>query len=128
MRYWHHVETQEHGPFSVVLDWTYEDAPIESCFDETVEDFDKMRRRLNDGTDTHYVARVRVMYDGVEMGEETLGSCYAYGCEPEDDMKAGIGGYLEDMIAEAMEQAQTRSLEMLDRLKRDFLGVDSQMA
>ena len=68
------------------------------------------------------------MYDGVEMGEETLGSCYAYDCDPADDIKAGLGGYLEDMIAEAMEQAQTRSVEMLDRLKRDFLGVDSQLA
>jgi hypothetical protein len=120
VRHWYYVETRDHGPFSVILDWCYEDSPISSCFDETVSDIADMVDRCNRYVDTHYVARVRAMYDGVEMGSSTLGSCYAYGCDPEEDMRAGIGGYLEDMIEDVLEQARNRSVEMLDRLKKDF--------
>lgn len=123
MRYWHHVETREMDQFSVILDWTYEDVALRDCFDDTVSDIEDMERRCNAGTDTHYIARVRVMYDGVEMGTSTLGSCYAYDCDPEDNMRAGIDGYLDDMIDEAMDEARSRAVDMLDRLKADFLEV-----
>lgn len=123
MRQWTHVETQEHGVFSVILDWAYEDAALGDCFDETIFDLEDMIDRCNRYVDTHYIARVRVMYDDIEMGEETLGSCYARDCDPADDMRNGIGGYLEDMISDAMNQARSRSVEMLNRLKRDFLEV-----
>jgi hypothetical protein len=72
--------------------------------------------------DTHYIARVRAMYDGVEMGCDTLGSCYARECSPEDDIDAGMGGYLADMVEEAVDQAREEAVRMLDRLKTDFLN------
>jgi hypothetical protein len=128
MRHWYHVETQQHKPFSVILEWTYEDSALSDCFDETVSDLEDMINRCDSGVDTHYIARVRVMYDGVEMGSDTLGSCYARDCDPSDDMKAGIDGYLEDMINNAMEEARSRAAAMLEQLKRDFLEVDSQLA
>lgn len=124
MQHWYHVETREdQAPFKVVLEWTYEDCALRDCFDDTVSDIEDMERRCNAGIDTHYIARVRVMYDGVEMGSAVIGSCYAYDCHPEDNMRAGIDGYLEDMIAEAMDEARGRAVEMLDRLKADFLEV-----
>lgn len=123
MRFWNYVETRKIGQFSVILDWTYEDSALRDCFDETVSDIAEMERRCNDYTDTHYVARVRVFYDGHEMGSSVLGSCYAYDCDPADDMQAGIDGYLEDMIDEALDEARGRCVEMVERLKRDFLEV-----
>jgi hypothetical protein len=63
-----------------------------------------------------------VFYDAHEMGSATLGSCYAYDCDPADDIEAGIGGYLEDMIAEAMDEARSEAVAMLDRLRADFLS------
>jgi hypothetical protein len=122
MRFWHYVETREIDQFSVIIDWTYEDAPLDSMFDETVSDIEDMARRCNAGIDTHYIARVRVFYDGHEMGSSTLGSCYAYDCDPADDIEAGISGYLEDMIEEAMDEARGEAVKMLDRLKADFLS------
>ena len=121
MDYWYKVKEFKQAQFDIVVDWTYEYAALGDCFDETVSDLEDMIRRCNAGLDTHYIARVRVFYDGHEMGSSTLGSCYAYDCSPEDDINAGIGGYLEDMVAEAVDQAQTEAVAMLQRLKADFL-------
>jgi hypothetical protein len=108
--------------FDIIVDWTYEDCSVRDCFDETDEQFAEMERRLDAYLDTHYIARVRAMYDGVEMGSDYLGSCYAYDCTPEDDINDGIGGYLEQMVDEAVDQARNEAVAMLQRLKADFLS------
>jgi len=109
--------------FDVFVDWTYEDSSVRDLFDSEVSDIvDDMVRRCNDGTDTHYIARVRAMYDGVELGCATLGSCYARDCSPEDDINAGVSGYLEQMVEEALDDAREEAVAMLQRLKEDFLS------
>jgi hypothetical protein len=125
MRFWTYVETREIDQFSVILDWTYEEVPIRDMFDETCYDIEDMERRHNEGIDTHYIARVRAMYKGREMGCATLGSCYAHDCDPADDMLSGICGYLDDMIEEALDDARSACVDMLEVLKKDFLGVDT---
>lgn len=115
------VKEFKYAEFDIIVDWTYEHCSVRDCFDETEEQFQEMERRQEAYLDTHYIARVRAMYDGVEMGSAHLGSCYAYDCSPEDDINDGIGGYLEDMIEEAVDQARTEAVRMLDRLKEDFL-------
>ena len=122
MRYYTTVKEFRYAEFDIIVDWTYEDCSVRDCFDETEEEFAEMERRLNADLDTHYIARVRAMYDDVEMGSDTLGSCYARDCSPEDDINDGIGGYLEDMIEQAVDQARTEAVRMLDRLKADFLN------
>ena len=111
----------KYANFDIIVDWTYEDCSIRDMFEETEEQYAEMERRLEAGIDTHYVARVRAMYDGVEMGVAHLGSCYAYDCSPEEDINNGISGYLEDMIEEAVDEAQGEAVRMLARLKEDFL-------
>ena len=115
------VKEFKYAEFDIIVDWTYEHCSVRDCFDETEEKFQEMERRQEAYLDTHYIARVRAMYDGVEMGSAYLGSCYAYDCSPEDDINDGIGGYLEDMIEEAVDEAQKEAVRMLDRLKEDFL-------
>jgi hypothetical protein len=115
------VKEFRYAEFDIIVDWTYEHCSVRDCFDETDEQFQEMERRQEAYLDTHYIARVRAMYDGVEMGCATLGSCYAYDCSPEDDINDGIGGYLEDMIEEAVDEARSEAVRMLDRLKADFL-------
>ena len=122
MRYYTTVKEFRYAEFDIIVDWTYEDCSVRDCFDETEEEFAEMERRLNADLDTHYIARVRAMYDDVEMGSDTLGSCYARDCSPEDDINDGIGGYLEDMIEQAVDQARTEAVAMLQRLKEDFLN------
>ena len=122
MRNFTTVKEFRYAEFNVIVDWTYEDCSVRDCFDETEEEFQEMERRLDAYIDTHYVARVRAMYDGVEMGSDYLGSCYARDCSPEDDINDGIGGYLEQMVDEAVDQARTEAVAMLQRLKADFLS------
>ena len=122
MRDFYHAKTFKVDQFDIIVDWTYEDCSVRDCFDETEEEFAEMERRLEAYLDTHYIARVRAMYDGVEMGSATIGSCYARDCSPEDDINDGIGGYLEDMVDEAVDQARTEAVAMLQRLKADFLS------
>jgi hypothetical protein len=116
------VKEFKYAEFDIIVDWTYEHCSVRDCFDETEEQFQEMERRQEAYLDTHYIARVRAMYDGVEMGSSSLGSCYAYDCSPEDDINNGISGYLEDMIEEAVDEARDEAVRMLDRLKADFLS------
>ena len=122
MTYWYKEKKFKVDQFDIIVDWTYETCSVRDCFDETEEQFQEMERRQEAHLDTHYIARVRAMYDGVEMGCSTLGSCYARDCSPEDDINEGIGGYLEDMVDEAVDQARTEAVAMLQRLKADFLS------
>jgi len=122
MRDFYQVKTFKVDQFDIIVDWTYEDTPIRDCFDETDEEYAEMERRCRAYIDTHYVARVRAMYDGKEMGSDYLGSCYAYDCDPEDDITFRSGGYLEQMVEEAVDQARNEAVRMLDRLKADFLN------
>ena len=118
---WNTVKTFKVDNFDVELAWAYEEMSIRDCFDETEEEFAAMQARCEDYTDTHYQLRVLAKYDDVEMGSANLGSCYAAGMDPAQDIEDGIHGYLAQSISEAVEEAQDEALEMLERLKTDFL-------
>ena len=121
-REWNTIKAFTQDQFAVELAWRYEDLPLSAVF-ETAEEIEIHQKRCEDYTDTHYVARVRVFYDGHEMGSDYLGSCYAYGMDPAEDMLAEqCGGYLEQMIDTAMEEARAETVRMIARLKKDFLG------
>ena len=119
---WNTVKTFKVGNFDVSVAWAYEDMPIRDCFEETEEEFAAMQARCDDYTDTHYQLRVLAEYDDVEMGSAYLGSCYAAGMDPAQDINDGVGGYLEDFVSEAVSEAQEEAVAMLDRLKTDFLN------
>ena len=116
------VKTFKVDNFDVEVAWAYEDMPIRDCFDETEEEFAAMQARCENYTDTHYQLRVLAKYDDVEMGSAYLGSCYAAGMDPAQDIEDGVGGYLQDFVSEAVSEAQDEAVAMLDRLKTDFLN------
>ena len=116
------VKTFKVDNFDVEVAWAYEDMPIRDCFDETEEEFAAMQARCENYTDTHYQLRVLAKYDDVEMGSAYLGSCYAAGMDPSQDIEDGVGGYLQDFVSEAVSEAQNEAVAMLDRLKADFLN------
>ena len=118
--YYYTVKQFQQGLFDIIVDWTYEDCSVRDMFEETEEQYAEMERRLDAYLDTHYVARVRAMYDGVEMGSDTLGSCYAYNCTPEDDINDGIGGHLAQMVDTAVSEAQSEAVRLLSKLSADF--------
>ena len=118
--YYYTVKQFQQGQFDIIVDWTYEDCSVRDMFEETEEQYAEMERRLDAYLDTHYVARVRAMYNGVEMGSDTLGSCYAYNCTPEDDINDGIGGHLAQMVDTAVSEARSEAERLLSKLSADF--------
>ena len=128
MTHWYPAKTFSLEPFDLIVDWTYEHFSLRDCFDDTVSDIADMARRCDAGIDTHYITRVRVLWNGLELGSSSLGSCYAYDCYPEDDIRAGISGYLDDMIDEAMDEAQAKIRQMGHQIRLDFPELDTAHA
>ena len=121
MRHYYEVATKQDGAFKVVHSWTYEDTSLADCFDESCFDIEDMARKVDRGDLDWFIARVQYFYDGVEMGSDYLGGCLYDSVEKA--FESGLDGYLEDMEYRAREEAQSRALEMVERLKRDFLEV-----
>jgi hypothetical protein len=103
--------TRDH--FDIIVDWTYEDQSLESVFDFDEEELQIMCKRCDDYIDTYYVARVRAMYQGIEMGVDYLGSCYASDCTPKEDIEKGISGYLDQMVDTAVTEAKQQFATLL---------------
>ena len=116
MSYWYHVETRTVGKLDVELSWAEEVTPLDDAFDPDCTDIEEMKERCEQFIDTHYIARVRALYNGREYGESILGSCYASNCSPEDNMLSGIDGYLPQMIDEAVKEAE----RALARVAKEF--------
>ena len=127
---WTHAKTvADPGQlYTIRIDWRYEDAAIRDCFDDTVSDVSEMERRCDAGMDTHFVTRVRAFWRGYELASTTLGSCYAADCEPEDEIEAGLAGYLEDMTAEVVAEADRELVRLNRALIEDVAGVDKSEA
>jgi hypothetical protein len=113
------VKEYKDGNFDVKVGYFPEDCHPSDCFDDTCYDTDEMARKIDMGLLDWFVARVQYMYDGVEMGSAYLGGCMYD--DAEKAIEEGLDGYLYDMIGDARDEAQGRALEMVERLKRDFL-------
>ena len=115
------VKEYKDGKFDVKVGYFPDDAPVEHTFDESCYDIKELTTKIDMGDLDYFVARVQYLYDGIEMGTSFLG-----GCLYEDANKAieeGLDGSLEDMLDEARDEAKGRCLEMVERLKKDFLEV-----
>ena len=115
------VKEYKDGNFDVKVGYFPEDSYVGDSFDDTCFDIEEMARKIEYGFLDWFVARVQYMYDGVEMGTSYLGGCLYE--DAEKAIEEGLDGYLEDMLDEARGEAQTRALEMVERLKKDFLEV-----
>jgi len=119
MNYTTWVKEYKDGNFDVKVGYFPEDCHPRDCFDDTCYDTDEMARKIDTGYLDWFVARVQYLYDGIEMGSAYLGgNLYD---DAEKAIEEGLSGYLEDMLDEARDEAQARALEMVERLKKDFL-------
>ena len=119
MNYTTWVKEYKDGNFDVKVGYFPEECYVGDCFDETEYGIEEMARKIDSGLLDWFCARVQYLYDGVEMGSAYLG-----GNLYEDADKAieeGLSGYLDDMLDEARNEAHCRALEMVERLKKDFL-------
>lgn len=99
MRYYDELARYERMGFDVIVDKTWEDLDLRGQFEDS--DLDEIVDKVNNGTYEWFMLRVRVMFEGHEMGSAYLG-----GCLYEDAREVLIDGTAEDLIDEAMAEAK----------------------
>ena len=73
MRYWDHLRTTTEGPFTIIVDKSWEDMSVRDCFDESCYDIEDLENKVNDGTYEWFMLRARVLLNGAEIGEHIVG-------------------------------------------------------
>ena len=119
MRHWDELLRETRAGFEVVVDKSWEDIPLESLFDTSIDpdtgkpyyDVKDMARKIDRGDLDYFMLRARVLLDGHEMGQHIVGG-FLY----EDARETLKDGMAEDLIYQAMSEAKTEVLRLRERL------------
>jgi hypothetical protein len=109
--------------FTVEVSWAPDTTQLELVFDPSESYYEELVEKLADGTWEHFILKVAAYYDGREMAAEYLGSIVAE--SPADWIKEDEDGQVDEMVRSAVDAARGEALNMLEILKKDFLGVDN---
>lgn len=101
MRYYDELARYERKGFDVIVDKTWEETSLRDCFDDSCYDIRDMEDRVNSGELDWFMLRVRVMFEGHEMGSAYLG-----GLMYKDAGEVLTDGVAEDLIDEALQEAK----------------------
>ena len=107
MRYYDQLAVFERNGFDVIVDKTYEDMHPRDSFDDSCHDIDEICDKIDRGYLDWFTLRVRVLFDGLE-----LGSAYLGGCLYENPNEILSDGTAEDIIGEAMKEAKERVINL----------------
>ena len=118
MRYYDELATYERDGFTVIVDKTYEDIHPRDCFDDSVSDIKQICEDIDSGKLDWFMLRVRVMVEGLELGNGYLG-----GCLYEDAREVLTDGTVEDQIDMALSEAK----KDVYRLSRKFLELSDMV-
>ena len=124
MNYWDTLLETEREGFTIIVDKTWEDLPLEDLFDTSLDpdtgrpyfDVDEMADQINRGDLDYFVLRVRAMFEGHELGRSIVGG-FLY----EDAREVLTDGTAEDLIWEALKEAREQAHDLhakLDNLVR----------
>ena len=109
--YWHdlielNTEKTEYSPFTVKVEYTYEEEPLEDLFPEESEEWYKTTARKVERSEMPYVvARARVFLDKVELANNTLGGMLFDSWEEfELSMTQDDHGLIAETVADAVIQ------------------------
>jgi hypothetical protein len=119
MRHYEQLAVFERNGFDVIVDKTYEDMHPRDSFDDSCHDIDEICDKIDRGVYDWFMLRVRVLFDGLE-----LGSAYLGGCLYENANEILSDGTAEDFIAEAMKEAKQR----VSHLKGQFVMLADREA
>ncbi len=104
---------EQRGPFTVIVDKTWEDLHPNDCFDDTCFDIKDICAKIDQGSLDWFMLRVRVLFEGHELATDYVGG-FLY----EDAREVLRDGTAEDMIYSATEQARTAAAELFHKLQR----------
>lgn len=117
------VHEFELDQFTVEYAYAPDTTQLELLFDPEEDYYQELVEKLETGVWEHFIARVRILYDGREMAAEYLGSVVAE--DPAEWFGEDADGSVGDMVDAGLDTARQEAVNMLERLKKDFLGVDT---
>jgi hypothetical protein len=115
---YHVEETRGVEQFTVEIAFAPDDTQLDLLFDTDADYYPELIENLESGFWQHMMCRVQAKYDGKVLGEAHLGSVIA---ENSSTWNQELGEQVNELIDEAVDQARTEAVRMLDRLKNDFL-------
>ena len=114
------VEEQfDKDQFIVEIGFAPDDTQLDLLFDTDADYYPELIENLESGFWQHMIVRVQAKYDGKVMGESYLGSIVA---ESPAKWLAEDPTQVDDLVDQAMDEARTEAVRMLDKLKEDFLN------
>ena len=115
---WHVEEQFDKDQFIVEIAFAPDDTQLDLLFDTEADYYPELIENLESGFWQHMIVRVQAKYDGKVMGEAYLGSIVA---ESPAKWMAEATGEIDDLVDQAVDQARTEAVRMLEILKQDFL-------
>lgn len=103
MRHWETLLETEQDGFQIIVDKTWEDCHPGDCFDDKEYDIEDMIKKIDHGDLDWFMARARVLVDGIELADACLGGLLYE--DARDFLKDGLG---EDLILDAVHEAKQR--------------------
>jgi len=114
------VEEQfDRDQFIVEIAFAPDDTQLDLLFDTDADYYPELIENLESGFWQHMIVRVQAKYDGKVMGESYLGSIVA---ESPEKWLAEDPAQVDDLVDDAIDQARSEALRMLEILKEDFLN------
>ena len=113
MRHYDELMNEQRGPFTVIVDKTWEDLSPRDQFEDS--DVEEICRKIDNYTYDWFMLRTRVFFNDVELAANYLG-----GCLYEDAKDVLTDGTAEDQIYQTL----LDSKGPLKELKEKFAAVD----
>ena len=115
------VEEQfDRDQFIVEIAFAPDDTQLDLLFDTDADYYPELIENLESGFWQHMICRVQAKYDGKVMGESYLGSIVA---ESPAKWLAEDPADIDDLVDDAISEAQQEAVRMLEILKQNFLGM-----
>jgi len=115
------VEEQfDRDQFIIEIAFAPDDTQLDLLFDTDADYYPELIENLESGFWQHMIVRVQAKYDGKVMGESYLGSIVA---ESPAKWLAEDPADIDDLVDQAVDEAQQEAVRMLEILKQDFLGA-----
>jgi len=111
-------ETRKVDQFTIEVAFAPDDTQLDLLFDTDADYYPELIENLDSGFWQHMICRVQAKYDDKVMGEAYLGSVVA---EDGATWSQENPDQINDLIDDAVDQARTEAVRMLEILKQDFL-------
>ena len=115
---YHVEETREVDQFTVEISFAPDDTQLDLLFDTDADYYPELIENLESGFWQHMICRVQAKYDDKVMGEAYLGSVVS---EDGATWSQDNPDQINDLIDDAVDEARTEAVRMLEILKQDFL-------